>query len=88
MTKAVPCIPALAERGITRPDEESVTLDRLERGLALAAYLVVLDGPVLAPIFEKLERELEIMRGNQDAVGRAKLLLESYRVVGGVKAIA
>jgi hypothetical protein len=71
-----------------KPDGESVTLDRLERGLALAAYLVVLDGPVLAPIFEKLERDLEAMRSSQDAVGRAKALLESYKVAGGVKEMA
>ena len=51
------------------------------------AYFVVLDGPVLAPLFEKLEREFEAMRSNQDAVGRAQRFLESYRVAGGVKAI-
>jgi hypothetical protein len=37
---------------------EAVTIERLERGLALSAYLVVLDGPVAVPIFERLEREL------------------------------
>jgi hypothetical protein len=31
---------------------EPVTLDRLERGLALMAYLVALDGEVLVPLFE------------------------------------
>jgi hypothetical protein len=67
---------------------ETVTLDRLERGLAVAAYLVALDGPVMVPIFEKLERELEAMRASQDAVGRAMRMIESYRTVGGVKAIA
>lgn len=66
---------------------EPVTLERLERGLAICAYLLVLHGPVLAPIFEKLEREIATMKSDQDAVGRAKRLLESYRVDGGVKAI-
>jgi hypothetical protein len=65
-----------------------VTLERLERGLAIAAYLVVLHGPALAPIFERLEREVATMRSNHDAVGRAKRLLESYRDTGGVKAVA
>jgi hypothetical protein len=64
-----------------------VTIERLERGLALLAYMVVLDGPVLAPLFDKLERELALMRAGQDTVSRAKALLETYRVEGGLKAI-
>jgi hypothetical protein len=43
----------------------------------------VLDGPVLSPLFEKLERDLAAMRQNQDTVERAKRLLESY---GGMTA--
>jgi hypothetical protein len=65
----------------------AVTIERLERGLAIAAQLLLLDGPVVAPIFEKLERDLETMRSTQDVVGRAARLLESYKVAGGVKAI-
>jgi hypothetical protein len=49
---------------------------------------VVLHGPALAPIFERLEREIATMRSNHDAVGRARRLLESYGVAGGVRAIA
>jgi hypothetical protein len=56
-----------------------VTIERLERGLALCAYLVVLDGPVMVPLFERLERELAAMRQTQDTVARAKRLLESLR---------
>jgi hypothetical protein len=54
---------------------EPVTIERLERALALCAYLVVLDGPVVAPIFEKLERELAAMRSNENTIVRAKALL-------------
>jgi hypothetical protein len=68
-------------------DPEPVTIERLERALAVAAYLVVLDGPGVAHTFERLERELATMRSNNDAVGRAKKLLESYAVAGGTKAI-
>ena len=64
---------------------QPVTLERLERGLVVAAYLMELHGPVMAPIFEKLEREAEAMRSSQDAAGRAKRLLDSYRTAGGVK---
>lgn len=69
-------------------EHQPVTLERLERGLAVAAYLVVLHGPVLAPVFERMEREIAAFRADHDAVGRAKRLLESYRTTGGLKAIA
>lgn len=72
---------------MARAPREPVTIERLERGLAIAAYLVVLDGPVMAPVFEKLELELQAARASQDTVGRARQLLETYRVAGGVKAI-
>ena len=85
-------LPVTTERASTpRPakqsDKESVTLDRLERGLALVAYLMELDGTVLAPIFEKLEREVEAMRARQDTTARARRLLDSYRIAGGLKAM-
>jgi hypothetical protein len=49
-----------------------VTIERLERGLALLAYIIERDGPVYAPLFEKLERELAAMRSNRNVVDRAK----------------
>jgi hypothetical protein len=61
---------------------EPVTIERLERGLALAAYLVVLDGPIAAPIFERLERELAAMRSANDTVDRAKRLLSAAAGIG------
>ena len=54
-----------------------VTIERLERSLALCAYLVELDGPVVVPLFERIERELAAMRQTQDTVSRAKRLLEN-----------
>jgi hypothetical protein len=57
---------------------EPVTIERFERALAICAHLVVRDGPVVAPLFERLERELAVMRQTQDTVARAKRLLESY----------
>jgi hypothetical protein len=67
---------------------QPVTLERLERGLVVAALLMELHGPVIAPIFEKLEREAEAMRSSQDAAGRARRLLEAHRIAGGVKPVA
>jgi hypothetical protein len=66
---------------------EPVTIERLERALVFCAYLMVRDGPVVAPLFEKLERELEAMRATEDTVIRAKHLLESYRGVTECRAI-
>jgi hypothetical protein len=60
-------------------EHEPVTIERLERAVALCAYLVVLDGPVAIPWFERVERELAAMRAEQSTVLRAKKLLESYR---------
>ena len=57
---------------------EPVTIERLEGGLAVLAYIMSLDGPVYAPLFEKLEREREAMRSREDTVARAKRLLETY----------
>lgn len=71
-----------------RLDGEPVTIERLERGLATLAQLVMIHGEILVPLFEKLERELEAMRGMQDTVARARKLAESYKVAGGLKAIA
>jgi hypothetical protein len=61
-------------------EHEPITIERLERALALCAYLVVLHGPKVAPLFEKLERELKAKRAEQNTVERAKKLLESYSV--------
>jgi len=65
-----------------KPQMNEVTVERLERAVALCAYLVVRDGPVMVPMFERLERELAAMRQTQDTVGRAKWLLESNRGAG------
>jgi hypothetical protein len=66
---------------------EPVTIERVERALALCAYLVVLDGPVAIPWFERVERELAAMRAQQATVERAKRLLESYGSVTERRAI-
>jgi hypothetical protein len=58
---------------------EPVTIERLERGLAILAYCIERDGPVVVPLFERLERELAALRQTQDTVGRAKRLLENLR---------
>jgi hypothetical protein len=60
----------------------TVDIGRLERGLALAAYLVVRDGPVVLPIFERLERELAAMRATAHAIERARRYVDAS---GGIE---
>lgn len=66
-------------RKATAKAHEPVTIERLERALAFCAQLVVRDGPILVPLFESLERDLAAMRAEQDAIVRAKRLLDSYK---------
>jgi hypothetical protein len=47
---------------------DEVTIERLERGLVVLAYIMSRDGPVVAPLFERLERDLAAMRGNEAAI--------------------
>jgi hypothetical protein len=54
---------------------DEISIERLERALAGCTRILVLDGPKVAPIFERLERELAAMRRNKDAMARAKALL-------------
>lgn len=61
-------------------------IERLERALALAAYIVLRHGPIYAPYLDRLERELEVARRN-DPTERAKRILETYTLEGGRKAI-
>jgi hypothetical protein len=61
-----------------------VTVERLERGLAICAYCVVRDGPVVVPLFERLERELAAMRQTQDIMERAKRVQAYQSVTGNV----
>lgn len=66
----------------------TVSIERLERALAVAAYVIVMDGPIAAPLFDRLERELAKARAANDSVSRARALLESYSTTGALKAIA
>jgi hypothetical protein len=54
---------------------EAVTIERLERALATCAAIVVMDGAIAVPIFERIERELAAARGEQDAIARARKLV-------------
>jgi hypothetical protein len=65
---------------------EYVSLERLERALAVVAYIVLRHGAVYAPILERLEREVEVAR-RDDPMIRAKRILEGYTDAGGRNAM-
>lgn len=67
--------------------QPAVTIERIERALVLAAHVVMLDGEVYLPLFNRLENELQSARRQADAMSRARTLLESYTSSGALKAI-
>jgi hypothetical protein len=52
-------------------------IERIERALVLAAYVVVKHGPVYAPLLKRLEKELRAARRN-DPTERARRILKDY----------
>ena len=56
-------------------EHEPVTIERLERALVICAACVELDGPIVVPLFESLERDLAVMRRDQDAMARARAMV-------------
>lgn len=55
-----------------------ITLERLERALALVSWMILEDGPAMAPYLERLEREIEQVRRQNDVVARARRYLTKY----------
>ena len=65
-----------------RKHDQPPTLERLLRARAAVAYAMTLDGAVYAPVFERLEREIAMMRAADDVMARARrtnLLVEIER---------
>ena len=71
--------------------DEPVTLEQLLQEQAAVAYCMAMDGPVYAPVLERYEREIAVLRARDDAVSRARRILEGQATLTaarGVKAIA
>lgn len=62
------------------------SIDRLEHALALAAYIVLRHGSAYAAYIDRLETEIDAARRN-DPTERAKRILNTYTVEGGLNAI-
>jgi len=70
---------------------DEVTLEQLLQEQAAVAYCMAMDGPVYAPVLERYEREIAALRARDDAVSRARRILEGQATLTaarGVKAIA
>jgi hypothetical protein len=70
----------------SKPASDYVSLARLERALAVVAYVVLRHGPVYAPILERLEQEVAAARRGDPTI-RAQAILAAYTDVGGRKAM-
>jgi hypothetical protein len=71
------------------PDQP--TLEQLLQEQAAVAYCMMLDGPVYAPMFERYVREIAALRARDDAMSRARRVLEGQAALAAgrdVKAIA
>jgi hypothetical protein len=68
---------------------EPITPARIERALALCAYLVTRDeeGLELVPIMDRLEAELGRARAEEDPRYRARRLLNAYTAPGAAHAL-
>lgn len=73
-----------------RRRDEPITIERLERALALVSWMMIEDGPAWTPYFERLESELAAMRARDDAMSRARRYLDAHAASAsdGVRAIA
>lgn len=60
--------------------KESVSCLDLEQALAIAAYVVLRHGGVYAPLFDRLEKEIEAVRRRQSHLERARRTLRSMSI--------
>jgi hypothetical protein len=67
---------------VQRFKNHPITVERLEAALAIVARAVVLDGPIYAPLFDRLEREIAEVRAQDDVVSRAERYLAAHAAAG------
>lgn len=60
-----------------RPEEQPVTVERIERSMVMLAHIIGMDGDKYLPIYERLEKELEILKQKENALARARTFLEA-----------
>lgn len=63
------------EANMSLAETQSFTEEWLLNAIRTVSFCIVEDGPVYAPILERLELELEALRLQNDAVARARRYL-------------
>lgn len=58
--------------------DQPVTMARLQAALILISQVIVEDGPACAPYLERMEREIDEMRQQNDPVARARQYLAAH----------
>ena len=59
----------------------------IEACLDFLAHLMGSDGDIYAPIYDRLETELEILRRRRSPLDRARMRIAAHTLDGGLKAI-
>jgi hypothetical protein len=70
---------------------DDVTLEQLLQEQAAVAYCMAMDGPIYAPVLERYEREIAALLARDDAMSRARRILDGQAALTagrGLKAIA
>ena len=65
---------------------DDVTLQQLLQEQAAVAYAMAMDGPVYAPVLERYEREIAALLARDDAMSRARRILEGQATLTAVAA--
>lgn len=66
---------------------EPIEERHLEAALDYVAHVMLTQGEVYAPVYDRIEAELEMMRKRRSPVDRARLRLAAQTLDGGLKAI-
>jgi hypothetical protein len=73
--------------GDTLGHKHPFKLADLERAYAMLAYVVINHGDAYLPLLDRMEREIVHARRAQSGIERARQVLETYTLDGGMKAI-
>jgi hypothetical protein len=78
---------------VRSPPNNEITLERLERALAIVSFMILRDGPIYTRVMTRLEAEITALRAKDDVMSRARRNLEALQAAArigsdDVKAIA
>lgn len=68
-----------AARALAR-DDTPITAERIEHAMVLVAFMVASGQTKLAPLLDRLEKELAIYKQERDPVSRAQRILRDHTI--------